>query len=187
MQLTPGAIFPDDLPETTGQTTLGPVSWPVLLGIAPFRGQHAAVDAALAPLLGIGLPPIGTRVSEGDHRLFWSGRGQYLLVTHEGLTRRLEEALSGLAALVAQTDGWAGLAVTGAGAEAVMARLCGLDLRPDMFGPEAVARCEVAHMPGLVQRHGDGFEIWVPASYALFLMREMRHAMALVAGRDALG
>ena len=186
MHLARSPVFPNDFPVQTGHALLGVVTWPTLLSIAPFRGCTDRVNAALLQILGIELPATGTWIEVDDHRLLWSGRGQYLLITDGGHSRKLAAALAGLAALVDQTDGWAGLSLTGQDAKDVMARLCSLDLGEDAFAAHAVARTEISHMPGLLQRREEGFEMWVPASFARFLLREARHAMALVAARRTL-
>ena len=101
--------------------------------------------------------------------------------------RRRSRGLDGLAALADQTDAWAGLALAGPDAEAVLARLVPLDLAPQAFPEGAAARSMLRHLPLLIVRGAEGFELLVPRSSAATAVREVGEAMRGVAARAALG
>ena len=42
--------------------------------LAPYRGQQAALDAALQAAHGLGFPPLGGSCQSGDARALWFGR-----------------------------------------------------------------------------------------------------------------
>ena len=157
-----------------GSSALPPV---LRTSVAPFAGQEAAVAARL----GVALPPpgraqalpAGARRLGGDRALARRGPRQVA-------------GLDGLAALTDQTDAWAGLALAGPDAEAVLARLVPLDLAPQAFPAGAAARSLLRHLPLLIVRQPEGFELLVPRSYAATAVRELGEAMRGVAARAAL-
>jgi heterotetrameric sarcosine oxidase gamma subunit len=161
-------------PLTAGGVTLAEMDLPRITSVAPLAG--AALKRALK---GMGLVfPGPNRVSaSGAARLVWSGREQAFLMGAD------PAPLAGLAALSDQNDGWAGLALEGAGAVAVLARLVPLDLR-GMAG-DACARAPLNHMPSLVLRPAPGrFEILVFRSMARTAWHEVAAAMTAVAARE---
>lgn len=157
-----------------------------MTSVAPFAGQAAAVDAALAPL-GLAFPaPNGMADSGmadgGDARIVWTGRGQAFVI---GVAA--PDALAPLAALSDQSDGWAGLRLTGAAAGAVLARLVPLDLTPGAMAPGTAARSLLGHMPLILMRTGDhAFDLLTFRSMAHTAVHELTTAMEQVAARAAL-
>jgi sarcosine oxidase subunit gamma len=152
---------------------LGPVA-----AIQPWPGRVAAVDAALKAR-GLGFPAPGQSVEVADTRLVWAGRETAFLIGAPA--PELADA-----AVIDLTDGWAGLSLSGPGAEAVLARLVPIDLRAAAFGEGAVARTLLGHVPVLVQRRAGGFELLVMRSYLRTAHHEvagvMRRLEALAAG-----
>lgn len=164
--------------EAAGATleamALGPVA-----AILPFPGRVAAVDAALRAR-GLGFPEPGRSLELADTRVLWSGREAALLIGTAA--PELAEA-----AVIDQSDGWAAMALSGPGAEAVLARLVPLDLRRAAFAEGAVARTLLGHVQVLILRRAGGFELMVMASLARSAWHEIEKAMRLVAGRPAAG
>jgi sarcosine oxidase subunit gamma len=143
--------------------------------VAPFAGREAAVAAAL----GVALPRRCVAALPSG-RVLPFVRGQWLVEEVEAA--RLE----GLAAVVDQSDGWAGLGLTGTAARDVLARLVPLDLDPSVFPPGAAARSQLRHVPLLLVAVAGGFELMVPRSYARTAVRELGEAMRGVAAWAAL-
>jgi heterotetrameric sarcosine oxidase gamma subunit len=172
---TPALSVP---PLRVGAAILSLVEEGPIFSIAPYQGQGAAVDAALAPL-GLRFPRAGEVVEHGAARIIWSGRGQALLIGTE-----LPEGLSDVAALTDQSDAWAAMALEGWDAEAVMARLVPVDLRTSVFPPGRVARSQLQHMAAIIEpRPGGAILIRTFRSMAQTAWHEVERAMRLLAAR----
>jgi sarcosine oxidase subunit gamma len=145
-----------------------------LTSVAPFVGQEKALAAALKPM-GLAFPAPNKVVSKGAARLVWTGRDQAFLI---GV------APGDLpAALIDQSDGWAALSLTGAGAVDVLARLVPLDLRSMAVGD--CARSSLGHMSMILIRLAEGFELLVFRSMAKTAWHEVETAMRMQAARLA--
>ncbi len=137
------------LPTLAGGTlrALPPVR---ITSIAPFPGQADALRARLG-----GFPAPGEVLTLLGIDLVWAGRDLAFAFGEE-----LPDGLDALCALSDQSDGWCGVELQGAGAEALLARRLPFDLRK-MACP-ASARSVMDHLPVLVlRRASDRFEIWV--------------------------
>lgn len=153
--------------------------------IAPFPGQMAAADAALA-MLGLSFPAPGQVLAAPGARIIWAGREQAML-----FGAAPPAALEAHAAISDQGDGWAGFMLAGTGeaqgAEAVLARPVPLDLRAASFPPGRAARSLLNHMPLLILRDtDDAFELYTFRSMARSAVHELDQAMRSVAARAAL-
>lgn len=172
---TPCAGLP--LPVTHAGVTLeewlpGPIT-----SVAPFAGQDKAVVKALKSL-GLAFPAPNGMAQSGTARIVWTGRGQAFVT---GAAMPATTA----AALTDQSDGWAGLRLTGAAAAVVLARLVPLDLRA--MAPGTAARSLLGHMPLVLMRpDADRFEMLVFRSMARSAVHELETAMAGLAGRAGL-
>nr|WP_237684781.1 sarcosine oxidase subunit gamma [Szabonella alba] len=145
-----------------------------ITSVAPLQGQEAALAKAFAPL-GLAFPA-PNRVSTGkDARLVWTSRGQAFLFG------AAPAGLEAHAALTDQSDGWATLRLTGAGAAAALMRLVPLDL--EAMAVEEAARAPLGHMQSILIRVEDGFEILVFRSMARTLWHEVETAMKSLAAR----
>ncbi len=166
------------LPVVTAGAELAAADPGRVTSLAPFRGQAAAVDAALAPL-GLAFPAPGRSSAAGGARLLWAGRETAFL-----LGAAPPAGLAGRAALTDQTDAWAVLALSGPAHLAVLARLVPLDLRLPAFGPGATARTALVNCPALLARRDPAtVEIWVMRSMAATAVHEIATAMRGVAAR----
>ena len=136
------------------EADLGPIT-----AIALYPGQDKAAAKALKPL---GLTfPAPNRISEkAGARLVWTGRDQAFLIGAPA------PALTGIAAVTDQSDGWAALTLWGPATEAALMRLVPLDLRATAFGPGACARAPLGHMQAILMRTG-------PEEIALLVFRSM--------------
>lgn len=146
--------------------------------VAPFAGRTGEVDAALRAV-GLGFPAPNGVIWAGAARAIWAGRGRALIV---GVG--IPEGIQGLAAVTAQGAGIAALEVSGAQAEAVLARLVPVDLRAAVFPEGRTVRTMVNHMAAQVSRVGaEAFEIMVMRSMGHTLVHELRDAARMVAAR----
>jgi heterotetrameric sarcosine oxidase gamma subunit len=147
--------------------------------LAPYRGQQAALDAALQAAHGLGFPPIGGSCQSGDARALWFGRDLGLLMGIEP-----EATLAQYAALTDQSQGWAVMQLEGQGGEEVLARLCPVDLRLSAFGVGAALRTEARHMQASICRiEEDCFQIMVFRSMARTMYHDLKTAMEAWAAR----
>lgn len=111
----------------------------------------------------------------GGARLVWTGRGQAFLIG------AAPGDWAQAAALTDQSDAWACLSITGAGAVDVLARLVPVDLRAVAVG--ACARTSLGHMATIVIGVADGFEVMVFRSMAKTAWHEVEAAMQMRAAR----
>lgn len=147
--------------------------------IAPYPGRTAAASAALEAAFGAGFPAPGQVLAARDGaRIIWMGREGALLIG--AAPPPLADA-----AVIDLTDGWAGLVLGGAGAEAVLARLVPIDLRPAAFPEGSAARSLLGHVQALLLRSAAGLEIHVMRSYARTAWHEIETAMRGLAARAA--
>ena len=134
-----------------------------------------AAEDALKPL-GLDFPAPNRFTETAGVRLVWTGRNQAFLfgaAPPEG----------GVA--TDQSDGWAGLRVSGAGADQVLMRHYPIDLRAGAFGVGDVARAPLNHMASILMRDDEGFLIFVFRSMAKTAWHEVGAAMRAHAARKA--
>lgn len=173
-ELSAHAPFDDpDLPLSLGECRLEALPMGRILSVAPYPGCEAAV----ADRLG-GFPAPGEVRASGAARLVWAGRELAFLFDPED---RQGEGLEGLAAVTDQSDGWAGLRLSGTDAAEALARLVPLDLAAMPTGGSA--RSLLNHMPLLLIRTDAGFELWSFRSMAGTMLHEIGTAMRGVAAR----
>ena len=142
-----------------------------LMTVAPYRGQHEAVSVQLKAQVGVGL----CAPNRCAGAVTWFGHGTWVVAG--------EVVLDG-AAVTDQSDAWAVVEVSGAGAEDVLARLVPVDLRVQVFKTNHVAKTMLGHMAVTITRTGNtSFEIMVMRSMAKTLVHDLDVAMRAVASR----
>ena len=141
-----------------------------------------AVDAA-ARVLGQPIPLAANTFTAGEHRVYWLGPDEWLIVTSgegaAGLAGELAEAMAGFHAAINDVSGASvALRVSGVDARTVLAKGCTLDLRPRAFGPGRCARTGLAKATVLLSAPDDasGYTIIVPRSFSDYLCRWLAHA-----------
>lgn len=170
------------LPITHGTMTLSEVSAGHITSLMPFKGQTEALSQALQAAHGVSFAAAG-RVSSGtDVMCVWIARDQALLIGPAA-----DASLSAFASVTDQSDAWAVVNISGAGAEDALARLIPFDLRVSTFAEGAAARTLCQHMTVSVCRVGGALRIMAFRSMARTLAHEIADAMASVAGRQAAG
>jgi len=135
-------------------------------------GDHAALADVVRERFGLALP--GTpQVSASDtHLLVWAGPGQWLLLARDraGFAGDMQ-AFADIAAFAEQSDGRAGLRLTGPKVRETLAKGCMIDLHPAVFAIGSTALTSIAHIGVHLWRAEDGpngavFEIMVARSMA---------------------
>ncbi len=156
------------------------------LGYLDLRGRSSdtAFLAALLKVLGCE-PPIGanTMVESGDHRIYWLGPDEWLLITPTGkqgqVQAQLRKALDGVfSAVVDNSSGLTLVEVAGENAGPLLATGCPLDLHPRVFKPGQCAQTRLAKagMTITPMRDGPGFEIIIRRSFADYLLLWLQDA-----------
>jgi methylglutamate dehydrogenase subunit D len=140
--------------------------------ISAYQEKMGEIAKAVLDISGLELPQRPGRVAANGVALIGMARGQWLAVA-EGekgtvLLARLNEALSGLAAIVDQSDAKAILRLAGCRARDVLAKGCALDLNGRAFKPQDAATTQIALIPCQLWQLDDAptYELAVPLSYA---------------------
>lgn len=171
-------------PVATATCRLDELPFVELASVMPFSGKLDDCSKALKKLTKLALPAVGKTKGNAKARILWSERNQWFV---EGVdAETLATELKGLAAVTDQSDGWARFSITGTGAEAVMARLCPLDLSDQAFAKDHAARTEFAHMMSVITRTADGFSIMVMRSFARTAVHHSADVMRSVAAQSEL-
>lgn len=166
------------LPRIDGGVVLEEWLPGAITSVAPLAG--AGADAALAPL-GFGFPAPNTMAQAQGARIVWTGRGQAFVIGADA-----PEGLASVAALTDQSDGWAGLRLSGPAAADVLARLVPLDLSPRVFPTCAAARSLLGHMALVLMRpEPEVFDLLVFRSMARTAVHELETAMTQLAARTS--
>lgn len=167
-------------PMTIGAVKVSEVAPDVMTSIAPFKGQDAALSAALKSAHGMAAPGPNRATGKEGVRTIWFGQRMLLLM---GPTP--DAGLAKHAALTDQSDAWAVVRLEGAGALDVLARLTPIDMRPQVFKRGHTARTELLHMMASITRVGDqAYQIMVFRAFGKTLLHDLETAMEGVAARD---
>ncbi len=150
---------------------------PAAASVTVFKHSAARAITALGEEMGVVVPLNPAMAAHGENRLVWSGPRSWLALSLDAapgaLSARLAARLGADAAIVELSDGRVFIRVAGAKAEAALQKEIPLDLHPSAFAPGAAASTRMAHLPVQLWRHGDGFEICTPTSYARDLWRTL--------------
>ena len=156
------------------------------LGYLNLRGRSSdtAFLAAVLKVLGCE-PPIeaNTMVESGDHRIYWLGPDEWLIVTSTGQQGRvqaeLKVALEGVySSLVDNSSGLTMVEISGDNAADLLASACPFDLHPRAFKPGQCAQTRLAKagMTIAPMRGGSGFELVIRRSFADYLLLWLQDA-----------
>lgn len=170
------------LPISHGAAILEELDVGPITCIQPFRGKEGTLDNVLQMAVGCGLPPVGGSCTHEGACLQWFGKDTVIC-----LGVPVPETVSDDAALTDQSDAWAVVQLSGADAEAVLARLVPVDLRLPSFAVGAACRTLLQHMNVAILRTAeDSFRLMVFRSMAKTLVHDLEQAMAGVATRSGL-
>lgn len=150
-----------------GDTRLVEITGWRLLSVGVPRGGADAIDTALELAAGVRLPAAGGVNAAAGAKLLGMAPDLGLAVAEdEGAFRTIGEALGDIAYLTDQSDGWAVLRLEGPATRAALERICMLDLDPDAFPVDKVARTLMDHLSVVIFRDGGGFVLMSAASSA---------------------
>ena len=154
------------------------------------RGRDAVPVLVQAVTAALGIaPPIAANTTTrlGARTALWLAPGEWRVVGPPDDAAALLEALRGevprrLAGVVDVSDFYTTIRLTGAGARAVLAQGCPLDLHPRVFGPGQCAQSLLAKADVLIHQidAAPTYELHVRWSLAEYLWAWMADAAALV-------
>jgi len=174
-ELTPRTPCDGLLPRTIGSTVLEEVDLGTLTSVAPLGGAPDPLKDAH----GMAFPAPNRATGKAGARAIWFGRDMALLAGPDP-----DPSIAQHAALTDQTDAWACVTLTGAGAEDVLARLVPIDTRAATFKRGHTARTQLQHINVSLTRIGaDSFLILAFRSMAGTLVHDLVEAMETVAAR----
>nr|WP_254899148.1 sarcosine oxidase subunit gamma [Thalassococcus arenae] len=175
------AVFPlgTALPFEAGRARLEAVDPGRISVLAPYPGRVGVFSDRLQAAHGMAFPQPNRATGKAGARCLWAGRDQAFLMGPEP-----DASLSEVGAVTDVTDGWVGVALTGADAEAVLARLVPVDLSAEVFKRGHVLRASLQNLNVLIRRStADAFEIFAFRSLAGTLVQDVTAAMSGVAMR----
>lgn len=173
-KLIPSLATEGRLPLEIGAVVLEDAQPEAITWLAPFNRKKSAVTRALG-----GFPGPGEVLEVRAGRALSVGPGQALILG--------APVICDGAAVVDQSDGWTVVALDGADARAVLARLTALDLRDAALPEGGTARTLLGHMTASITRTGAyRYELMVFRSMARTLLHEVERAMRHVAARNAI-
>lgn len=164
-----------------GTVTLHETPNVALASVAARLGQETACNTVLRDLLGTDLPGPGKAALGDSFDALWTGPDQWMIcapyATHEDLADIVKTRLGPSASVTEQSDAWVCLDLIGPGVNAVMERLCNLDIHMMEMGD--ATRTTIDHLGCLVVRRTpmNGFRILGPRSSAESLFHAIRIAM----------
>lgn len=174
-----------DLPPAT-QTDAG-VTVRILpqAGYFNLRGKpdNAEFLAAASSALGQALPVDANTMGCGEHRIYWLGPDEWLIVTplvgKLDLAQRLGKAIATYnAALTDVSGGQIALHISGPATKDILAKGCTLDFHPHSFAVGACKQSGLAKTDILIGLLDDQptFEIVVRRSFAEYLVFWLQHS-----------
>ena len=155
-----------------------------LASIAARRGHEQACKDHLRALIG-DVPGPGRAQLHDPEAAFWTGPDNWMagapFDTHEDLAAQLKARFGETASITEQTDAWVCFDLRGDGIEAVMERLCAIDIRAMVTGD--AQRTVIHHLGCFVLRRdpADWLRILGPRASAGSLHHAIVTAMKAVA------
>ncbi len=175
------ALLPQDTSGDVGVT----IQIQADLGHINLRGSPENLEFVriATNVLGQELPVIANSMTLGDHRVFWLGPNEWLILTSldgtQNLVSRLREALQRQHACVTElSGGQIAMRISGPRVRDVLAKGCTLDFHPNEFEAGDCAQSGLAKANILIGRIDEKpvFEIVVRRSFAEYLVLWLQHA-----------
>lgn len=169
--------------ETDGGTVGVEIRLQADLSYINLRGDPKSSEfkSAAKSAIGQALPAVPNTMSGREHRIFWLGPNEWLIVTSASLDLipRLRGSLAGQHASVTDvTGGQIGMLLSGQGVRDVLAKGCTLDFHPGIFTVGSCAQSGLAKANVLIGLVDDRptFQMIVRRSFAEYLALWLRNA-----------
>lgn len=148
-----------DFDRRFGDTVLKAPKDLAIVSIALPLGGEAAAKKAIKGAYGVALPDIGqSAVAQDDAAAIMRLGSDQAFVLFPCPTPdaepRVAALLKGAAYTTDQTDAWCALELSGPLARAALERICMVDLHPDAFAVNSVARTVMEHLGAIIARTG---------------------------------
>lgn len=140
-----------------------------IVSIALPLGQEEAADKAVETAFGVALPAVGTSqvAKDGTSAIMRLGSDQAFVLfpcATPDAEPQVAAKLNGAAYTTDQTDAWCALELSGPLARPALERICMVDLHPDAFAVNAIARTVMEHMGAIIARTGEDTYLLLSAS-----------------------
>jgi sarcosine oxidase subunit gamma len=165
---------------------IGEVRGWYLVQLGVFAGREAEFAAALDPILATPLPPPGTVHTAVRGRLYSIAKDQYWIVGAEAaLAHELTSVVDPVVGTVTSlSHGRVRIAIRGAAAHVVLAKLLSVDLDPQVFKVGQARQTGLHHTGVLCERSADDrYDLFVMRTFAASIWECLVDA-ALVFGYD---
>jgi heterotetrameric sarcosine oxidase gamma subunit len=149
--------FLDGYQAQFGPISLREISDICMVSMAVPLAEEQAVQKALKAAFGIDMPDIGQ--SQGaaalDSRVLRMGLDHmFVLFARAQNTERPEQQIKTLMKSAVyttdQSHNWVGLEISGPGCRSALERICPIDLHPERFAVNAVARTQMEHLGTII-------------------------------------
>ena len=152
-----------------GETVLKAPKDLAIVSIALPLGGEDGAKKAIKSAFGIALPNVGVSDVASDHsaaimRLANDQAFVLFPCPTPDAERQIAGKLKGAAYTTDQTDAWCALELSGPLARAALERICMIDLHPDAFAVNAIARTVMEHMGAIIVRTADDTYLLLSAS-----------------------
>ncbi|RKF14128.1 sarcosine oxidase subunit gamma [Roseovarius spongiae] len=152
-----------------GAVTLKAPEHLAIVSIALPLGGEDAAKKAIKAAFGVNLPEVGRSDVAKDKSaalMRLSSDQAFALFPCEtpDAERQIAAKLDGAAYTTDQSDVWCALEISGTGARAALERICMIDLHPDAFALNAIARTVMEHLGVIIARTGDNTYLLLSAS-----------------------
>ncbi|MEB8388228.1 sarcosine oxidase subunit gamma [Rhodobacteraceae bacterium KMM 6894] len=164
-----------------GDTVLKAPKDLAIVSIALPLGDEAKAENAIKAAFGIALPAIGTsgETKDKSSAIMRLANDQAFVLfpcPTPDAERQVAAKLNGAAYTTDQTDAWCALELSGPLARPALERICMVDLHPDAFTVNAIARTVMEHMGAIIARTGEDTYLLLSASSSA---KSFAHAVEL--------
>jgi len=167
-----------------GDTRLTELSGVALVSVALPLGDEKAAEKAIKSAYQLAFPDSGASTATQTHRLIRTGADQGLLMFESDAANaepEVQAALKGACYTSLQTDAWVVLSLSGPLANAVLERLCPIDLHDSRFPVDSAARTVMEHMSAIVLRDGaDSYQLLSASSSAGSFLHAVETSLSYV-------
>ena len=166
------------VPVSIGTMALDEICPDHITFVTALGGAGSALSDALKAAHGMAMPDVHRATGRDGARAIWFGPTVALVGPAP------DARLAQCAAVVDQSDAWCLLRLSGADLDAVLARLCPVDMRAAQFKRGHVIRSQLEHMNVVFHKVSDtAVDIYGFRSMAKTMVHDIQTAMESVAAR----
>lgn len=161
-----------------------------IVSIAIPLGGEVALAEAFSKAYGAEIPKLGYSTTADLENSKFLGMQQDLMFyvfdcEQPNALKSIKDKLGGCGHLTDQSDSWVMLMVSGLKSREALARICPVNLHPDIFSEDRVVRTLMEHLGVVIFRDGpDSFVLLAPRSSAESFLRTVNTSISNVVGCD---